>query len=80
MTESHESYVKHRSSRRDSQAGYYQENKKVIAVRTAQYRDENREEINRKKREAHHKKREGMVDGRTTRHHRPKHKHYRRKN
>ena len=36
----------------------------MIAVRTARYRDENRDEINRKKREAYAKSREGKVDKR----------------
>ena len=64
MTESPESYQKFRKERRKRQADYYIENKDVIAVRTARYRDENRDEINRKKREAYAKLREGKVDKR----------------
>lgn len=64
MTESPTSYKKHRTARRWAQAGWYAENKEGVAVRTARYRDENRDEINRKKREAHAKSREGKVDKR----------------
>tara|TARA_B100000470_G_scaffold160316_1_gene125626 strand:- start:2039 stop:2305 length:267 start_codon:yes stop_codon:yes gene_type:complete len=64
MTESPTSYKKHRPQRRARQADYYEENKNTIAVSTARYRKENRDEINRKKREAHAKSREGKVDKR----------------
>ena len=53
MPESHKSYIKHRNDRRETQAEYYKENK-----------DTNRDEINKKKREAYRKKREGMKDKR----------------
>ena len=64
MTELPASYRKHRSARRNRQAEYYDDNKVEIAVKTAHDRADNREEINRKKREAHAKSREGKVDKR----------------
>ena len=64
MTELPASYRKHRKERRSRQADYYEDNKTTIAVTTARYRKENRDEINRKKRVAHAKLREGKVDKR----------------